>query len=84
MECKLRCFDAMSQPRIGAIHVRVEGFTVMSQSTDSVALQTSAGFALPVLQARPRRSRCSASVRSDYLMLQRIELDVSKVSVLII
>jgi len=56
----------------------------MSQSTDSVTLQTSAGFALPVLQARPRRSRCSASVRSDYLMLQCIELDVSKVSVLII
>ena len=58
----------------------------MSQSTDSdsVTLQTSAGFALPVLQARPQRSRCSASVRSDYLMLQCIELDVSKVSVLII
>jgi hypothetical protein len=40
LDWKLGCFNALRQSRIGAIHVRVWCFTVMSQSTAGVTLQT--------------------------------------------
>jgi len=65
LDWKFVCFNAMHQSSIGAIHVRVWCFTVMSQSTAGVSLQLSVWdqFIVPVASwFRFTRIACSSGV----------------------